>query len=80
MNFDPEKLILRYESNFTLHELEYGAAFKVNDQVVDVHYKRYESPYATGKKKDPTITFTFQGESLFLDFEQMIREYKSPIH
>ncbi|HEC45142.1 MAG TPA: hypothetical protein ENI20_20240 [Bacteroides sp.] len=75
VSFDPESLTLKYESNRTSYELVFGKDFKVDGQVIDSNYKRYDSPYAKAEKKDETITYKFNGESLFLDFEKMIRIY-----
>lgn len=75
VNFDPETLELRYESGSQIYELEYNNSFKVNGQRFHTDYPRYDSPYVKGEKKDRTFTFTLNGKSLYLDFDNMIREF-----
>jgi hypothetical protein len=73
--FDSEKLVLNYESNQSRYELKFDGDFKVNGEVIGTNYKRYDSPYVQGEKKDKTFTYALNGESLFLDFDNMIREF-----
>lgn len=75
VHFDPTSLSLKYESNQCVYELVFGKDFRINDEVIDTHYPRYDSPYVHGKKKDKTFTFSHNGESLFLDFDKMIRNF-----
>jgi len=49
--------------------------FRINGKVIDTQYPRYDSPYVQGNKKDKTFSFSMSGKSLFLDFENMIREF-----
>jgi len=74
VSFDPASLVLHYESDHRVYELEYAGEFRVNGKVVDTSYPRYDSPYVKGEKKDKTFTFEFNGFSLFLDFENQIRK------
>jgi hypothetical protein len=73
LSFDKESLVLNYESNQHLYELEYGAAFKVNGKEVNTSYPRYDSPYVKGEKKDPSFRYECKGQGLYLDFEKQIR-------
>ena len=75
VQFEPNTLTLSYESGQNQYELEFGKDFIVNGQVIDTNYKRYDSPYVQGKKKDSTFTYSLNGKSLFLDFENMIRKF-----
>ncbi len=75
VNFDPQSLSLEYRSNQILYELEYGKNFRVNGKVINTQYPRYNSPYVQGNKKDKTFTFSLNGESLLLDFDNMIRKF-----
>jgi len=75
VDFNMESLVLSYESKQTLYELEYGADFKLNGDIVDTSYPRYDSPYVKGKKKDKTFSFEFKGQGLFLDFENQFRDF-----
>ena len=36
---------------------------------------RYDAPYVKGEKKDKTITIAYGKNSLFLDFENLIRKF-----
>lgn len=75
VSFDPENLTLAYESGQQAYQLEYEKDFRVNSEVIDTSYPRYDSPYVSGNKKDKTFTFSLNGKSLFLDFDNMIRKY-----
>lgn len=75
VDFDPGSLTLNYESDQTLYTLVFGGDFRVNGKVVDTRYKRYDSPYVQGEKKDKTFTYALNGKQLYLDFDNMIREY-----
>jgi hypothetical protein len=75
ISFDAENLKLNYKSNGKTYELEFGVDFKVDGKVIDTNYDRYDSPYAKAKKKDKTITYEYNGKSLFLDFENLKREF-----
>ncbi len=75
LNFDVESLELTYHSNGNTYQLKFDADFSINDEVIDTNYDRYDSPYAKAKKKDKTLTFEFNGKSLFLDFDNMKRDF-----
>ncbi|MCF8346497.1 MAG: hypothetical protein K9G38_04730 [Bacteroidales bacterium] len=75
IQFDDRKLYLTYVSGGRKLELEFGKDFMIDGEVVNTDYSRYDSPYAQAEKKDRTLTFTHRGKSLFLDFENMEREY-----
>jgi len=47
----------------------------LNGDLVNIDYPRYDSPYVHAEKKDNSITYKFNGKSLHLDFENMIREF-----
>ena len=75
-SFDEEKLVLTYQSNNTEYELEFDGDFVLNGEVVNTEYPRYDSPYAKAEKKDKAITYEFNGKSLHLDFENMVRQFE----
>ena len=75
LNFDVESLELTYLSNGNKYQLKFDADFSINEEVIDTNYSRYDSPYAKAKKKDKTLTFEFNGKSLFLDFDNMKRDF-----
>ena len=75
LNFNVESLTLIYHSNGNTYQLKFDADFLINEEVIDTNYDRYDSPYAKAKKKDKTLTFEFNGKSLFLDFYNMKRDF-----
>ena len=75
ITFDASSLELTYRSNGKEYELIFGADFKLDDNVVNTAYKRFDSPYAQAEQKDKTITITHNEATLFLDFDNMIREF-----
>lgn len=74
IDFDLEKLELTYLSKGEKYQLTFGSDFLVNDKIIDTKYSRYDSPYAKAEKKAKTLTFEYNGKSLFLDFYNMKRE------
>ena len=76
IKFDENSLELSYHSNGRNYELKYDANFKVNNQVMDIAYNRFDSPYVKANRKDETITIGMNGKSLYLDFGNRVRELK----
>ncbi len=58
-------------------ELTYQGDFKVNGDVMDLEYDRFDSEYSLTERKADVITFEFEGQSLTLDFKNGIREVKN---
>ncbi len=75
IEFDIETLALDYTSKGRKFNLQFLGDFKVDDKIIDTNYDRFDSPYAKAKKKDKTITIEYQGKTLFLDFENLKREF-----
>jgi hypothetical protein len=75
VEFDTEKLELTYTSKGKQFKLKFKGDFSIDGEVIDTNYKRYDSPYAKAKKKDETITIEYKGKTLFLDFENLKREF-----
>jgi len=75
VEFDAKSLELAYSSNGRNFNLKFKGDFKVDEKVVDTNYDRYDSPYAKAKRKDKTITYEYNGKKLFLDFENLKREF-----
>jgi hypothetical protein len=75
VEFSVENLELSYFSKGTKYMLRFMGDFKVDGKTIDTDYHRYDSPYAQAKKKDKTITIEYMDKSLFLDFENLIREF-----
>ncbi len=74
VEFDDRALELNYFSGDRHYRLTYGADFELDGKVVNTRYKRYETPYCTAARKTKTINIFNAGKSLFLDFNNMIRE------
>lgn len=72
--FDEDNLSLAYFSDSTTYKLEFSGAFCINDQVVDTHYPRFDSPYVKSLRKPQTLEFSFNGKKLYLDFYNAKRE------
>lgn len=60
--------LLTYTSGGSVYSLEYAADFKVNDQVQDFNYKRFDSPYSVTERETDTISFSYNSNSLTLDW------------
>jgi len=73
--FNPEKLELNYKSKGETYQLTFGGEFLLNKKVVNTNYSRFDSPYAKAEKKDKTITIEYNGQSLFLDFYNLKRDF-----
>jgi hypothetical protein len=74
LNFDPENLSLTYTSNSTSYKLEFAGDFYVNSQLVNTEYPRFDSPYVQAGYKPQEVRISHNGKSLFLDFNNLIRE------
>ena len=72
VTFDEETLELFYEGADS-HHLEFKGDYKLNDTVMDLEYDRFEAPYATVERESDTITISYNGKTLFLDFYNMER-------
>jgi hypothetical protein len=75
IDFDAKKLVLTYQSKGEKYKLTFGSDFIVNDKIIDTNYPRFDSPYAKAEKKDKTINIEYNGKYLFLDFENLRREF-----
>ncbi|MFC2090555.1 hypothetical protein ACFLT1_07225 [Bacteroidota bacterium] len=73
--FNPRKLELTYISRGSTYEMEFGKDFRINGMVIDTEYDRFDSPYVSAQRKADKFEFTYNGKSLFLDYENMIREF-----
>jgi hypothetical protein len=75
VEFDPGSLKLRYRSQGREYSLKFNGDFKIDNEIIKTDYSRYDSPYIKAEKKDKTLTFSFNGKSLFLDFDKLQRVY-----
>ncbi|MDC7233695.1 MAG: hypothetical protein PQJ58_10720 [Spirochaetales bacterium] len=65
---------LTYSSGGRDLELEWKGDFRVNGIIQDTEYPRFDSAYIQAERKADTMEFEFEGETLFLDFHNKIRE------
>lgn len=75
LTFDAENLELMYDSKGKNYKLKFAGEFVLDGKLVDTNYSRFDSPYSKAEKKDKTMQIQHNGKSLFLDFENMKREY-----
>ena len=54
--------------------LTYKGDFKVNGEVMDLEYDRFESAYSDTNRKASVISFELEDQSLYLDFNRLIRQ------
>ena len=75
IQFDENNLELNYYSNGIKYELKYKTYFNVNEKNITTNYHRFDSPYAKSHRKAETLKIMMNDKSLFLDFENLVREY-----
>jgi hypothetical protein len=75
VEFDAGSLMLSYSSKGREYSLTFGGDFLIDEALIETSYSRYDSPYIKAEKKDETLSFSFMGESLYLDFEKLQRIY-----
>lgn len=63
-----------YESEGKTLSVEFNGVFAINGSAVDTNYLRHESPYAKNDREQSTMTFEFGGETLYLDFYNLVRK------
>ncbi len=62
-----------YKSMNKTYQLTYAGDFIVNNNKMDLQYKRFDSPFSQAERKDTTITISYANHRLFLDFDNCIR-------
>lgn len=79
-NFNPEASggagILSYRSAGKKYELEYNREFRINGNLIDTDYDRFDSPYVKVARNPDTVNISWEGHELFLDFNNMNRVAK----
>ncbi|WP_372753967.1 hypothetical protein [Mariniflexile sp.] len=75
IEFNEKKLKLYYQSNNSIYELKYDSEFKLNGEIVNTEYLRFDSPYVQSDKKSETQIIKMGDESLFLDFNNLVRKF-----
>ncbi len=74
LEIDKNTLKVTYKSK-QAHELTYKGDYLVNNVVVDMQNKRFDSEYSVTNRKSKTISIKHNGYELNLDFEKGIREH-----
>ena len=71
------EMTVTYKNTQKTFEVKYNEYFKVNGALIDTDYARYESAYVDGKieRGAASMTFTFAGKTLTLNYEEGKREY-----
>ncbi len=64
-----------YGSQGREYKLTFGGDFLINNEIITTDYSRYDSPYIKAEKKDKTLSFSFNGKTLFLDFDKLQRVF-----
>jgi hypothetical protein len=70
------EVVLFNEDTLTYKNLEltYLGDFKVDDEVMDLNYMRFDNKYSKTERKADVITIEFNGQSLELDFNNLTRK------
>lgn len=71
IQYDERKLTYQSVKHY---EVTYKGDFKVNSQIVETQYKRYETPYIEANRKPSALEIKFNSQSLFLNFEKGERQ------
>ena len=71
-----EDMTVKYESENKAFDVKYSEHFKLNGEIVDTNYARYENAYVDGKveREAEVISLSFGGKSLTLNFKEGTRE------
>ena len=71
-----EAMKVTYASAGAQFEVKYNEYFKLNGELVDTEYARYESAYVDGKveRKAEVIRYVFNGKTLVLNYKEGTRE------
>jgi hypothetical protein len=69
-------MTVSYTSGKKAFNVKYDCHFMINGEKIDTNYARYESDYVDGKveRGSDTITISFGGKSLTLNYNEGVRE------
>lgn len=70
-----QDMTVLYKSAEKSFDVKYNVHFKLNNEIIDTNYARYENVYVGGKveRKSEVISYSFAGKSLTLNFEEGTR-------
>ncbi len=66
-----------YHSKGNKHYLKYKGNFKLNNNVIDLEYNRFNSPYSQTKRNSKKIFISKDNYYIKMDYENCIREVKN---
>jgi hypothetical protein len=72
VTFDSDLMQVSYVSHKS-HSLQYKGNYKVNNEVMDLEYQRFEAIYSNTKRESKTMIISFDNKTLELDFYNMKR-------
>jgi hypothetical protein len=64
---------VEYKSNNTKYELRYKNDFRINDEVVNTNYLRFDTPYLKAKRYAHEYVIKYKNKSLRLNLKDYIR-------
>ena len=69
-------MTVKYNTENKAFDVKYSEHFKLNGEIVDTNYARYENAYVDGKveREADVISLSFGGKSLTLNFKEGTRE------
>lgn len=71
--FSSENMSMKYHSGQTLYESKFDKHFKVNGNLIDTNYKRFDSPYSVTERNAQQIVISFNKKELILNYAKNIR-------
>ncbi len=77
-DYEYKDMTVSYNSGNNSFNVKYGVHFKLNGELVDTNYERYENKYiADGciERKSEEIAFDWNGYYLVLNYEKGLRDY-----
>ena len=74
-NISYSDMTVQYESANKSFDVKYSEYFKLNNELVDTNYARYENDYVSGRveRKSDIIELSFNGKSLTLNYNEGTR-------
>lgn len=66
---------IEYISKDNHFELTFKGDFKVNNQIQNLEYSRFDCEYITAEREAEELSFRFKGHQLVLNYNKLIRSY-----
>lgn len=74
LSYDRKTNAVTYKSLGRTHTLVYQGDYKIDNHLVTIENKRFDSLYACVNREDSSMSFELSGKKLVLDFEKGLRE------